>query len=262
MGLIEQEISSRVQLELEQRLERDMLVKLRAVDIRDRLMTTTARGIRRSILPGLRYLPAARDFEKGQYNPTLVPARSILRSDSSCTDSDSASASSSSSSRRVRVTDSIQVVAGPKVPPETPHHWNRIMTYAPVMQLLTASLRQRFGMDSSDPDGWVSHVEAFAWVDDVMADVRDTYQTLHDDEEDAFADLLDAAVADYTAVRARAIRRVADERAAACAAPLSTLPAAPPAASPAPPAPTTSLGPPGSSAWFGLSQKVPPPPGR
>lgn len=64
--------------------------------------------------------------------------------------------------------------------------WIKIAHYSTVKHMVMLGLKKRFGSDAADPSGWVSATENYSWLDDIYREVKDWYQTLHDEEHAEF----------------------------------------------------------------------------
>jgi hypothetical protein len=183
--LVEAEEFGRVELERLERLGRDQLVALRKHSIKSIVPTFHCRGFGPAVWPKHAGLPSAQDCEKQDYQPKS-PTRSCLQK---------VVIGEKRLRKRVQgLTSPPLVHAGPTVEEKDLNeyfsHYRAITVYAPVRHMVMVSMKTRFGGDSSDPKAWVGQAEAYWWLDEIFCEVKDAYQSLHDEQNSEWATLM------------------------------------------------------------------------
>ncbi len=210
------ETKTRREMLRHERVARDLLYIERAMYFRENLMTAPHKATRTLIWPKLSYMPDAVDYPKKDYIPTTPKKSSIKSSSSGSVDSvprmpsmrsadnlefcrleiDGQSSSDDVSSygrRCVTVTDNITVQSGPTVEEsyfrECSDNWKRIADYTHIKGMIVASLRDKYGRDSTYDEGWTAYMEHYQFIDEIYCDVKDTYQKIFIEETIAWTSL-------------------------------------------------------------------------
>ena len=127
-----------------------------------------------------------------EYRPDLVPVKSSISSSTNSLDCSSSNLSLFEA-RKVSIVEYIEIKILPVEEEDielASVQWSTIKLYAPIRYLVASSLKQKFGADSSDTHGWLNHVEEFDWLEDLLIDVKDSYQHLHNEEALAWSEII------------------------------------------------------------------------
>lgn len=222
------EYESRKELERLERITRDAIKRYRALCFKTVIKTSSCKRTTKLYAPPvLSYSLEEKDYIKKNYNPYTPTKSSIKNSNNKSTIINTSIPNFQNyisnikripskenlefcrldlpicddiinypqSNKSVTINNKVIVQKGPEIDiidwENTYRQWKIISSHSPIRYMVMASLKERFGSDSSCEDSWVHYSEQYSFLDDIFSEIKNTYQLLHEEEEYEWNMLMD-----------------------------------------------------------------------